>query len=89
MIFLLAVVLLVVIAVSAAALFFLPGKAPGIPETPSDSPVPAPPGGSGGDSFNLQVLQRSDYQALNAGLLQSGLLPVQPPAITGKANPFL
>jgi len=40
-------------------------------------------------SFDLTVLQRSAYRALNITLLQNGLLPVTPSATTGKANPFL
>ncbi|HSX24889.1 MAG TPA: hypothetical protein VLG69_02905 [Candidatus Andersenbacteria bacterium] len=38
--------------------------------------------------FNTSVLQRSDYSALDLGLITQGRLPVLPPAGAGKANPF-
>lgn len=39
--------------------------------------------------FNLGVLQRSDFAALDTTLLQRGLLPLRPPLQSGKPNPFL
>lgn len=42
---------------------------------------------SGG--FDLSVLQRAGYKALDQRPIQDGLLPVPAPATTGKANPFL
>jgi len=39
--------------------------------------------------FNLKVLQRQAWQALDKQLIISGLLPVKAPEVTGKANPFL
>lgn len=39
-------------------------------------------------SFDLRVLQRSGYKALDQRPVQDGLLPVKPPQLPGKANPF-
>ncbi len=52
-----------------------------------ETDTPAPAGNQTG--FNTTPLQRNEYTSLNAQLIQSGQLPVQPPAATGKANPFL
>lgn len=42
-----------------------------------------------GDGFDLKVLQRNGYKALDQRPVQDGLLPVKPPQTPGKANPFL
>ena len=39
-------------------------------------------------TFSTGVLQRSDYSALDLGMVSQGRLPVQAPAGTGKADPF-
>ncbi len=39
--------------------------------------------------FDLGVLNRRLYQLLNRQLVQEGAIPVQPPTVVGKANPFL
>ncbi len=39
-------------------------------------------------SFDLRVLQRAGYKALDQRPVQDGLLPVKPPQLPGKANPF-
>ncbi|MEO6077991.1 MAG: hypothetical protein ABIP54_04345 [Candidatus Andersenbacteria bacterium] len=39
-------------------------------------------------TFQTGVMQRSDYSALDFGLVTQGRLPVQPPVGTGKADPF-
>lgn len=38
--------------------------------------------------FNTAVLQRAEFRALDTSLFTRGLLPVQPPTGTGKANLF-
>jgi len=39
--------------------------------------------------FDVRVFQSQDYQKLNLQPIIERLLPVQPPEIIGKANPFL
>jgi len=39
--------------------------------------------------LDTAVLERRDYQLLNRQLIQDGSIPVRPPDIVGKANPFL
>lgn len=39
-------------------------------------------------TFNTTVLQRTDYTALDLGMISQGRLPVLPPTGTGKPNPF-
>jgi len=39
-------------------------------------------------TFNTAVLQRSDYTALDIGLITQGRLPVLPSVGTGRADPF-
>jgi hypothetical protein len=88
---LLVVALVAVLGASAAVLLYLPNGAPGAAESPaatyvpdaSTSPVAASPA-----SFSTNVLQRSDYQALDQKLIQQGSIPVQPPQGTGKSNLF-
>lgn len=84
------ITILVAVIVASLVVVFL------LPDSPSDTFVgdssQAPPTGTApliSDTFNLSVLQRSSYNALNTSLLESRLLPVQPPADAGKANPFL
>jgi hypothetical protein len=81
----LVMVLVLVITASVAVLFLLPGQEASVSQPSFDGQMPVSTDRSG---FDLTVLERGDYQALNIGLLDSGLLPVQPPAATGKANPF-
>lgn len=78
LIIILSVALLVVIAGSGALLYLLPAS--------RSVPTPAAPAI---EAFNLQVLQRGGYTSLDQHLIGAGLLPVAPPAVVGKANPFL
>lgn len=78
LIIILSVVLALVIAGSAALLYWLP----------SAGRTPAPPA-LASETFNLQVLQRAGYTSLDQHLIGAGQLPVAPPATAGKANPFL
>lgn len=68
-------------------LFVSPAPSPQ-PETPLFSDTP-PPATTDTRVFNLDVLRGTLYQSLNHQLIDNGSLPVQPPAATGKANPFL
>lgn len=87
LIFGLSAVLLIVIAASGAVLFYLPEDEPAVVE---DAPLLTDTSsGSGGGVFDTAVLNRSGYTELNTGLVQSGRLPVKPPAAVGKVNPFL
>lgn len=55
---------------------------------PSDST--ATPGEPERDAtFNTTILRSSSYTTLDQQLVTDGSLPVQPPAVVGKANPFL
>lgn len=70
-----------------------------VPIAPVASEEPAPsaapfdttltPQATSGGAFNLDVLQRTGYKSLDLRPIQDGLLPIKPPATTGKANPFL
>lgn len=91
-------VLLAVVAVSALVLFVLPSSQNSVPTTTpdtvpsstSDSPLSSSSAGAGnGTAFNVSVLQKAGYIFLDKRLLNEGLLPVQPPSVVGKANPFL
>jgi hypothetical protein len=82
--------LLAVVAVSVLVVWVLPSG--------DEAPFPAPDevGGSEEASlpppttgFNLKVLQTAGYVALDKQPIIEKALPVQPPATTGKANPFL
>lgn len=82
-IILLAAILLAAGAV-AAVIFFVPG---------TDTDVPFQQGGGstntvGVQGFDTGVTQSREYSELDLGLLQRGLIPVQPPAGTGKTNIF-
>lgn len=77
-------VLLLVVVVSAVVLAVLPNQ-PTAPTPVGTSSV----GGGSGAGFDLSVLDRSQYKELDQQPIQNGLLPVRPPASTGKANPFL
>lgn len=83
-------VLLAVVAASVGLLLLLPGST--TPDasllTPSPAFTPIIPAASGG-SFNFSVFQQAAFQSLDLRLVADGSLPVQPPAGTGKANPFL
>lgn len=65
--------------------------APAVEETPEATAPPAggPAADSTGGAFDLGVLQRTGYKSLDLRPIQDGLLPIKPPATTGKANPFL
>jgi hypothetical protein len=56
---------------------------------PPASETQAPAGGGTGAGFNIQLLQRQVFQLLNRQPIQDKSLPVAPPAVVGKANPFL
>ncbi|MEX0650376.1 MAG: hypothetical protein WD200_05230 [Candidatus Andersenbacteria bacterium] len=86
----LSVILIIVIGASLGVLVFLPGDTDTQPPITGSTQVSVPSGSTASsDVFNMSVLDRAAYKALNAGLLQSGRLPVQPPVGTGKSNPFL
>jgi hypothetical protein len=53
------------------------------------APAPANSTSQTGAGFDLTVLQRSDYKALDQAPIQNNQLPAQPPSSVGKANPFL
>jgi hypothetical protein len=40
-------------------------------------------------TFNLGVLQRTEYTRLDHSPIQEGAIPVQAPTLVGKPNPFL
>lgn len=95
---LLVVLLIIITIVAGAVLWLLPGapEEPGLLSpiaSPSQSPlfvdtsIPTSPLGE--PAFNLDVLRGSLYQSLNHQVVNDGSLPVQPPAATGKANPFI
>ncbi|MBI3250552.1 MAG: hypothetical protein HYZ61_01720 [Candidatus Andersenbacteria bacterium] len=79
----LSAILLAVLVAGGAIIFLLPnGNTPVV----NDNPTPTTTFGTGLDT---SVLESSDYNQLDAALIQQGALPVKPPATTGKANPFL
>lgn len=68
----------------AAVIYLIPGTdkaVPGAQDNGSTNTV-------GLQGFNTAILQSREYAALDASLLTRGLLPVVPPAGTGKANIF-
>lgn len=72
--------------VGAAIIVYMLSSAPtNVPLEPQDTAVPV----IDGDGFDLNVLQRPGYKALDQRAVQDGLLPVKPPQTPGKANPFL
>lgn len=94
------VVILILIVIATGATFWLLPSAPSQPpvssspaadEAPlfSDSAAPVATSAPAGPVFNVDVLSNTLYQSLNHQLIDNGSLPVQPPAATGKANPFL
>ncbi len=92
-IILLGITLVIVIGVSVGVVIFLPS---GGSSQSSESVVSSTPGKSTGITanetevkFDLSVFQTAAYQLLNIQPVQDGSLPVQPPATTGKTNPFL
>lgn len=50
---------------------------------------PAAPASGASDRFNLNVFMFQTYRGLNTKYVQDGSLPVPPPAVIGKVNPFL
>ncbi|MEK7556799.1 MAG: hypothetical protein AAB538_02365 [Patescibacteria group bacterium] len=78
--------LLLVVVGAAAVWWFLPSAEP---LTPPSAERPSPPAAQGGAVFDLKLFDRSQYQGLSHQLIETGSLPVQAPAGTGKANPFL
>jgi len=78
-------IILAVFAAAGIALFTLRG--PSQPEIPTEQNQPTSI--SSGNGFDLGVLQRAGYKAINQQPVQDGLLPVKPPQTAGKANPFL
>ncbi|MEX1997899.1 MAG: hypothetical protein WEA04_04485 [Candidatus Andersenbacteria bacterium] len=85
-IIILSAVLIAAALVSALVLSLLPSQSQ--PTGPS-SPLPGELSEDSTSGFNLQFLQTASYLSLDKQLIISGALPVQPPAATGKANPFL
>jgi len=79
-------VLVAVVAASLAVVFLLPDQGPITTSTDEQANQETT---TISDTFNLGVLQRTDYKALNVGLIESKQLPVQPFQGAGKANPFL
>lgn len=80
-------IFLAVVVVSIAVIWFLPATE----ETdvaPIDTSSPSSTGQASPD-FNTAVLRRPEYAALNQQTVSEGAVPVQPPAVIGKANPFL
>lgn len=96
----LGVILVLVVVAAGAVLWLLPSAeeeplfvsptASPAADTPlfQDAPSPVAPV-SDTQLFNLDVLRGTLYQSLNHQVINDGSLPVQPPAATGKANPFL
>jgi len=72
---------------AAAGIALLAFRAPSQPEIPLEQNQP--PSVSSAHGFDLSVLQRAGYKAINQQPVQDGLLPVKPPQTAGKANPFL
>ncbi len=77
-------ILLAAIAV-AAVIYLIPGREQGVPAIEQEDGATSTVGLQG---FNTGTLQSSEYTSLDSGLFTRGLLPVQPPAGTGKANIF-
>lgn len=65
--------------------------APITEEEAATLPEPSAPtsAAASGGAFDLDVLGRTGYKSLDLRPIQDGLLPIKPPATTGKANPFL
>lgn len=87
MIVILTAVLLAVVAASVLLLWMAPSDDPSVPIAGSGANPARQSDTTPG--FNLTAIQSSAYQLLSKQLVLEGLLPVRPPAIVGKANPFL
>ena len=87
-IIILVAVLVAVIAASLLVVFLRPDSSSPLTTSPAET-TPDQAQTTATESFNLGVLQRTDYNALNVGLIESKQLPVQPLPGSGKANPFL
>jgi len=87
----LVIILVGVVAIGVAALMLLPDtNTPVADDLPPDTTAPTSPGPTLDQSgFRLDILEQPAYQLLSKQLVQDGSLPVQPPPVTGKANPFL
>lgn len=88
----LAGVLLAVVGASVVLLMVLPEQNPSTEPLDTEEPTTgeAPVGGEAvSDRINLAPLDTTLYRALDKSSIQQGALPVQPPAATGKANPFI
>ncbi len=71
----------------AAVIYFIPS----MDSTPEDLIAPTDQVAlqtSGTGQFDTSLLQAPEYNALDASLFSRGLLPVAPPAGTGKTNLF-
>lgn len=90
-------ILLLVILISSIVLLMLPS---GEEETPlfTDNQEQTAPAvelqetasqTTTSSGFNTSIFQGSGFRSLNLQLINSNRLPVQPPAVVGKANPFL
>lgn len=74
-------VLLAIVVVAGLAVFFaLPG------EQEQSQPTGTT---TAGQQFDFDFLQQQEFLQIDRELINQGLLPVRPPAETGKANPFI
>lgn len=74
-------VLVAVIVVGGLILILVPSS-----NAPADNTTPV---ASDTPQLDTAVLRRSEYLRLNQQAIREGAIPVQPPAVIGKANPFL
>lgn len=86
-------VLLAVVAGSGAVLWLLQSRDGGGVRTtiPARTPTPADTTGTAVPraGFDTAILRSTYYTTLDQQLVTDGSLPVAPPAVSGKANPFL
>lgn len=93
MVILVAVLLAVVLA-SVTILWLLPASSPTAEEpiaanSPEVGDEPGNEQSSQAEGLDLAPVQRAGWRALDTQPILEGALPVQPPAVVGKANPFL
>lgn len=82
----LVLLLLIVAALGGGFLWWMQGGSLGVLQ-PSANEVPGLI--EVNNTFNLGVLQRTEYTTLDHAPIQEGALPVQAPTLVGKPNPFL
>jgi len=75
--------LLAVIIVGTLIIFLLPSGNQLDPSAQTGPPA------ENTTNFNTNVLQKPEYLRLNQQPIREGAVPVQPPAVVGKANPFI